>query len=392
MLPAMSGVKRGWVRRGATAALTALTGVLVLGARTVSGLPDPGARAAILHMLEQQERFLVGAGRLQHPVLGDSRPGHPRLQATIRALIALYRSDLDEVAIARALATRFERVTLAPDILLTGYHLPVLEVRDRPDAEFRHPLYRRPPDLIEVDLGQFRPELQGQSLAGRLRDGRLLPYPERQAIEDHGALAGQGLELAWARDELDLYLLQVQGSGYLRDASGRERLARFAGTNGRPYRSLGKMLVEDGLIPADQVSVPAIRETLARPGVDRHAYLGRNERFVFFEVAQGPVTGSGNMPLTPGHSIAADRRVMSPGFVALLSFVRPVPDASGSPMPGERETRLVGIQDTGAAIVGPGRADLFLGGGEPAAWLAGQLKASASLEFLLLRPEGEVSR
>ena len=389
MLPAMVGVKRGW---GEWVLAWLGTATLSLWPLAGEGAPEPGERAAILHMLQAQERYLEGPGRTQRAVLGDRQPALARMQATVRALIDLYRSDLDERAIARTIETRFERQTLTTDLLLTGYHLPVVEVRDRPDAEFRFPLFRRPPDLIEVDLGQFRPEWQGQSLSGRLRDGRLVPYPERQAIEDRGALAGQGLEFAWARDELDLYLLQVQGSGYLRDATGRERLARFAGTNGRLYRSLGKTLVEDGLIPADRVSIPAIREVLARPGVDRHAFLVRNERFVFLEPGSGAATGTGNIPLTPGYSIAADRRVTSPGFVGLLSFARPVPDASGDVRPGPLERRLVGVQDTGAAIVGPARADLFLGGGESAAWLAGQLKASASLEFLLLRPEGETSR
>ena len=388
MLPPMKGRAfrtRGWLTWGALALFLSWPG-------RAHALPDGGIRAATLRMLEAQARHLESVPRTHRFVLGDRAPGAARLLATVRALASLLRTDLDQAELDRAIEMRFERVSLSPQLMLTGYHLPLLEARDRPDDTFRYPLYARPSDLVEVDLGQHRSEWQGQTLSGRLRDGRLVPYPDRQAIEDRGALAAQGLEIAWVRDELDRYLLQVQGSGYLRDAQGRERLVRFAGTNGRAYRSLGQMLVQDGLIPPERVSVQAIREVLDRPGIDRHGYLVRNERFVFFQLSGGPATGAGNIPLTPGHSIASDLRVASAGLVGRLTFARPLPDASGSALTGSLETRFVGVQDTGAAIVGPGRADLFCGGGEDAAWLAGQLKASASLEFLLLKPEGETSR
>jgi len=229
-------------------------------------------------------------------------------------------------------------------VLLTAYYEPELEARHRRDARFRSPLYGRPPDLV---------------------DGT--PYATRGEIYG-GALAGRGLEIAWLADPIDLFFLQVQGSGRLRFEDGRRIGAHFAGTNGRPYTSVGRVMIERGLLTRDAASAADIRRVLAAmPEAERRALLATNERYVFFELADRPVRGSLGVPLTPGRSVATDPALVPAGTLAYLET------------PTYR--RFVVAQDTGAAITGA-RCDLFLGAGEQAGAVAGRTREHGWLYVL----------
>jgi membrane-bound lytic murein transglycosylase A len=273
--------------------------------------------------------------------------------------------------------------------LFTGYYEPLLDGARMADARYRYPLHKRPPDLISVDLGQFDPALDGRKIAGRVEKDRLVPYPDRAAI-DQGALAGRGLELLWVDDPVAKFVLQIQGSGQVRLTDGSITRVGYADQNGQPYRAIGKDLIEMGAIPRERMSMQAIRAWLAAHPDQAPAVMARNRSYVFFrelpELARtsGPL-GAQNVPLTPGRSLAVDRKFLPLGAPLWLEATAPYPD-------GERPLRrLLVAQDTGGAIRGPVRGDVFWGAGPEAEHVAGHMQSEGRLYILLPRQLTPVS-
>jgi membrane-bound lytic murein transglycosylase A len=267
--------------------------------------------------------------------------------------------------------------------LLTGYYEPLLHGSRAPDARYRYPLHRRPPDLVGVDLGQFDPELAGRRIAGRVEDGRLKPYADRAAI-DGGALEGRDLELLWVDDPVDRFFLEIQGSGQVRLTDGEVVRVGYADQNGRPYRAIGKDLIEAGAIPRERMSMQAIRAWLQANPDRAPGMMAKNGSYVFFRelpelaTAPGP-PGAQGAPLTPGRSLAVDRKFLPLGAPLWLDTTAPFPD-------GDRPLRrLVVAQDTGGAIRGPVRGDVFWGAGALAEHVAGHMQSPGRLFVLLPR-------
>jgi membrane-bound lytic murein transglycosylase A len=269
------------------------------------------------------------------------------------------------------------------EMLVTGYYEPVIDAAERESAEYPVPVYGLPDDLIEVPLEAFDPRQRGERLFGRLEGRRLVPYWPRAEI-DAGRLAGRGLELAWARDPVDVFFMEVQGSGTLRFADGREQRVGYAGANGRPYRSIGRLLIDEGHVAREGMSMQAIRAWLAAHPGERRRVLQHNEAVVFFRPLAGPPEGHLGRPLTPGRSIATDRRLFPPAALAFLETEQPVRTAEGG-VRWQRLARFVLNQDTGGAIRGPGRVDVFWGRGESAAFAAGMMRQPGRLYFLVPR-------
>jgi membrane-bound lytic murein transglycosylase A len=264
--------------------------------------------------------------------------------------------------------------------LVTGYYEPILQGSLEPSERFSYPVYRRPDDLITVELAEVYPELKGKRVRGRLDGRRLVPYYARNEIDKAtGPLAGQ--ELLWVDDPVGLFFLHIQGSGRIRLPDGGLAAVGYADQNGRPYTSIGRLLVERGEIPREKVSLFSIRDWLDAHPEQSAALLRSNQSYVFFELrknAEENAVGSLNVPLTPLRSIAVD-----PGNIALGSPVwldTSYPGEQGKPL-----RRLVVAQDTGGAIKGYARADLFCGHGLEAERLAGEMKQDARLFVLLPR-------
>lgn len=265
--------------------------------------------------------------------------------------------------------------------LLTGYYEPYVEVRREREEGFTQPLRRRPDDLVTVDLGRFDPSLAGRRIVGEVRDGQLDLYKDRTAIETSNA----GEIFAWGRP-IDVFFLQIQGSGRLLFDDGHEERAAFAAHNGLPYRSIGRELIQRGELEAHAASKQGIEAWLNEHGPEATAELfGVNPRYVFFqsEVMTDPELGprgSAGIPLTPMASIAVDTRVMAHGVPVWLSADLPeLPAWSG----------LVVAQDSGGAINGPLRGDFFWGWGETAERRAGTTRAQA--EWIVLLPHTVVA-
>jgi membrane-bound lytic murein transglycosylase A len=258
------------------------------------------------------------------------------------------------------LAKDFTWLRIGPDFDFTGYYEPTLRACRAPSAACSHPLYRPPEDL---------------------RAG--IPYYSRREIDREGALAGRNLEIAWVDSDIDAFFLHVQGSGRLLFPDGVVSHILYAAGNNLPYRSLGRILRERGLLAADNVNMPSIRRYLLEHPDTRAELLDANPSYVFFrEAAHGPVGAMGR-PLTPWVSVAADRRRLP--FGSLLFAVLPLPDAVGKTAVPFRGLLLP--QDAGGAITGQ-RLDLFCGAGARAAHCAGFLNARGAVHMLIRKQSG----
>jgi membrane-bound lytic murein transglycosylase A len=253
---------------------------------------------------------------------------------------------------------------------LTGYFEPVYRGSRTPDDEHAVPLHRVPDDLVTARLGDFDPELEGRRIAGRVQDGRLRPYHDRRAIRE-GALAGRGLELLWLADPVDAFFLQIQGSGRIVLPDGGIAYVGYAGQNGHAYRAIGRDLIRLGEVPRERMSMQAIRDWLADNPSRADGIMDLNRSYVFFtERDREGAIGAEGVVLTPERSIAVDRRLWHFG---LPFWIDAGPDLR----------RLTVGQDTGGAIRGPARADLFLGPGEAAGERAGRMNEPLALWLLL---------
>jgi len=273
-------------------------------------------------------------------------------------------------------------------ILLTGYYEPTLSCRVAPDGTFRFPLYRKPDDMIEIDLSQFGTGFPKDKLFGRLEGKKVVPYYSREEIDGKRLLANKNLEILWCSDLVDIYVLQVQGSGKVDLGDGNILGVLYDGQNGRPYTSIGKYLIDAGVMTRDTMSMQALREYLRSHPEKLNEVLYRNQSYVFFRLDTGPSLGNIGVPLTPGRSIATDSRLFPKGALGLITSQKPVIE-NNEIKKWVPFTRFVMNQDTGGAIKGPGRVDLFFGQGADAELTAGNLQQEGKLYFLLRRKQEE---
>jgi membrane-bound lytic murein transglycosylase A len=261
--------------------------------------------------------------------------------------------------------------------LFTGYFEPEFYGARQRGGRYQYPLYKRPKDIISVDLGMFSENLEGQLIQGRLEEKTLKPYYERSEIAE-GALQGRELELVWLSDPIDGFFIEIQGSGRIRLAGGDWMRVGYDGKNGRPYRAIGRDLIAMGEIPSDKMSMSAIRNWLSANPSRSQALMNKNPSYVFFKERHGagPI-GAAGTALTPGYSLAVD-----PRFVPLASIV--YLDASHPSEGMPRLQRLVAAEDTGSAIKGPQRGDLFWGTGKAAGENAGHMASKG--RYYLLSP------
>jgi len=258
-------------------------------------------------------------------------------------------------------------------VLFTGYYTPIFDGRLAPDAEFRWPLYKLPPDLVKDE--------EGNCLGRRTEDGSIVPYYTRAEIEA-GVL--RGLELVWLRDRFEAYICTVQGSAKLRLPDGTLYSIGYHGNNGKPYTSIGQLLVNDGLIQPEDLSLAGLIKFFRdRPDL-LDTYLPKNERYVFFRPAEGDPTGSLGVPVTPYCTLATDKAIFPRGCLTYVVTQLP------SVLPGERVRqmpfeRFLLDQDTGGGIRAPGRADVYVGVGDAAGLVAGHTFSEGRLYYIFLR-------
>ena len=267
-------------------------------------------------------------------------------------------------------------------VLFTGYFEPIYDAGLTPDEIFRYPLYKKPEDMITADLSLFNEEFKGRKIAGRIEGKKFLPYFSREQIEG-GALKGKDLELAWLKSPVDVAFLHIQGSGQLRLRDGSTLNVGYSAANGRNYQSIGRYMLNKGLLTREEMSMQAIRRYLLEHPDQVHEILNYNPSYIFFKpLSTGPV-GNIGVPLTPGRSLALDSKRFPKGALAFISCWKPTLNPRGEISEWHRFSRFVLNQDTGSAIKGPGRADIFWGNGPYAETVAGHLKHEGELYILI---------
>ena len=326
-----------------------------LAPHTTPALYDDLSRTSLKYAVRRSLTALRPRPDTESVVFGSQRLSLVHIRDSLQHFYTLLETEED---LAGAVQRDFHIYRAAAPALFTGYHEPLLRgslVRSR---RYRYPLYRLPDDLVELapasDTGERR--------VGRRVRGRFVPYFTRAEIDGQGALAKRGYEIAWLDDPVAVFFLHIQGSGQLALQDGSRLRVGYAGTNGHPYTSIGKHLKQQGKLQPGQTSSPAIQYYLYTHPGEQEAIFFQNRRYVFFRPSRGEPRGSLGSPLTAGRSIAIDPKVYPLGA---LGFIR-----TRQPRVGQHQTiawqpfsRFVLLQDTGAAISGPGRVDIFWGSG-----------------------------
>lgn len=260
--------------------------------------------------------------------------------------------------------------------LFTGYYEPLLHGSATKHGKFTVPLYSRPDDLITVNLGDFKPSLKGETIMGRVKGEKLIPYYKREEI-DKGALDSQKKEIVWVDSAVDAFFLHIQGSGQVRMENGEVWRVGYATENGQPYVAIGKELLKRNALTADNVSMQSIRQWLEGHPAEAADVMNLNTSYIFFRSLkdqEGPI-GAEGVALTPRRSMAVDRKKIPYGVPVWLD----AEDPDGQP----RIQRLMVAQDTGGAITGAVRGDFFWGAGDEAVHKAGLMKSKGYAWILL---------
>jgi membrane-bound lytic murein transglycosylase A len=353
--------------RGSAAAVTAVAAGIAAGP-TIASLPiDPAQAARALDAFRQSCPSLVR--RPDASGLTTEPDWQPACDA------AAQTDDRD----ARDFFARwFETVQVgAGTAYATGYFIPDVAASHERRPGYGVPIYGRPSDLIDVDLGQFATSLAGKKIRGRVSGTSLVPYYDRSEI-DRGAIAHSAPVIAWGADPAEVFFLQIQGSGVLRFPDGSTQRVGYDDQNGRDYTGIGKLMLDRGLIGRGEASMQGIVAWLRSHPDQGQQIMQENRSFVFFRPLSGAVVGALGLPLTAGASVAADPNFIPLGAPVFLSADRT--DATG----------IWIAQDTGGAIKGANRFDTFWGDGDAAAAIAGGMSAHGTAFELL--PKGTLAR
>jgi membrane-bound lytic murein transglycosylase A len=304
--------------------------------------------------------------------------------------LAAKRADVSDGAKARAffeenfLPLRISRLGEAEGFV-TGYYEPVIDGSRTPTDVYTVPVYRRPSNLFVRGFRQDAASLPNKGQVFRkIGRRKLVPYYDRAEIED-GAIAGRGLEICWLKSQTDLLFTQIQGSARVRLEDGSTVRINYDAHNGFPYTAVGRILIDRNIIPRDQMSMQRIRQWMDENPDGAKELRRQNRSYVFFREVQlsdkDEAVGAQGVPLTPGRSIAVDKSLHVYGTPFFIEGELPI-DSEQSKTPFRR---LMVAQDTGSAIVGPARADLYFGAGAEAGRVAGRLKNP--MRFVILVPK-----
>ncbi|MGD0024856.1 MAG: MltA domain-containing protein [Xanthobacteraceae bacterium] len=332
--------------------------------------------------------------------------------ASCRALTAKWRPSREMTAITEALKDVCERAQAAvpldedgarkffednfrplrisklgeTDGFLTGYYEPIIDGSRVPTGEFTAPLYRRPPNLVvagQRKLGDAFPS-KGVKVGRRVGRRKIVPYYDRGEIED-GALDGWHLEICWLRSQRDVLFAQIQGSARIRLEDGSVLRVNYDSHNGWPYTPIGRALIDRNIIPKDEMSMQRIREWMEANPDEAKEVRRQNKSYVFFRITdlstEDEAIGGEGVPLVPGRSIAIDRSLHDYGTPFFIEADLPIANDKAT----TKFRRLVFAQDTGSAIVGTARADIYFGAGDDAARIAGRIRNPGRFVMLLPR-------
>jgi membrane-bound lytic murein transglycosylase A len=286
---------------------------------------------------------------------------------------------------------RFYQSAVREEVLFTGYFEADLRGSLAPSEVYRYPLYRKPGDLYRVELSSFSffQKYQGlpRTLRGRLSDSHthptIVPYYTREEIDYRQKLAGKGLEIVWTDDPIDVFFLHIQGSGIVTLDNGETLRVNYDESNGHPYYAIGRWLVQQEILTLENVSMQSIREYLEKHPDEVEEIFITNPSYVFFRVTDEGPMGALGVPVTAFRSIATDRYLFPKGALCYIETQIPVFDDRDKITGWQAYSVFVLNQDTGGAIRGPGRVDLFTGYGKKSKLIAGHMKQYGTFYFLI---------
>jgi membrane-bound lytic murein transglycosylase A len=271
--------------------------------------------------------------------------------------------------------------------LFTGYYMPTIKGSYTKSADYNVPIYEVPKDLVSIDLGLFIPHLKNRKIVGRLENNKVVPYYTREQI-NKGAIKTKARVLLWMKSPIDRLFLEIQGSGIVELDDGSRIFIGYDGQNGAPYTAIAGVLIKKGVMTKDNASMQAIKRYLQENPEQMDPIINQNKSFVFFrKLNLDGALGSQGVALTPGYSLAVDRQWIPMGAPLWLSTSRP---DTANPDVNKPMQRLMVAQDTGGAIKGKIRGDVYWGGGERATLIAGHMKNPG--HYWLLLPRHAVSR
>ena len=341
----------------------------LLSVDQIPPLVDDLDRSSLKTVLQQSLAALGQKPGSQAFSFGRKQVSVGRVRNSLSAFLALLDRPGDLTLEVRR---EFDLYRATTPVLFTAYHEPELQGSFIRTERYRYPLYRRPTDLVKVDVSQFTTQRFPQDVYGRVANGGLVPYFSRAQIDGQRMLAPQHKELVWLDDPVERFFLHIQGSGKIRLPDGAWFRVGYAASNGWPYRSVGKMLLSQGKLQPGEASAQGIRRYLRQHPAEQDRILFHNRRYIFFRVVSAGPLGSLGVPLTPGRSIAVDPNWYPPGAVGFIRATRPRLQENGQ-VSWQPFSRFVALQDRGAAITGPGRADIYWGSGpQPEAGLMAQ--------------------
>lgn len=319
----------------------------------------------------------------------------PAMAVRRQDLIDRARAAINQQIVNSADARRFFEENFQPHMcvasdpagFVTGYFEPECDAALQATAAFSVPLYRRPPELVKITPDNRPATLDADLAFGRQVEGTITEFYDRQQIQS-GALAGRGLELVWLKDRVTAYFIHVQGSALLKLPDGQRRRIGYAAKSGHPYTSLGKLLCERLEVTPSEMTADRLAAWMHAHPDELDAFMAQNRSYIFFEMSQaanlaaimaeGPL-GAARIALTPGRSLAIDQTIHTYGTPIWVSTDRDLLNQ------GRDFNRLMVAEDTGSAIVGPQRGDIFVGSGDKAGYLAGQIQVKAQMFTLVPR-------
>ena len=353
-------------------------------------LVDDADRESLRQALTQSLIYLQKGSLQKTYPLGTLEISGEEIRSTLVLLLELLdsNSDSDVLSLERELKAHFNLYHLvfpkrSASLLTTGYYEATLTGSRAPSHRFPFPLYRKPDNLLTIELENFSSKYKGERLVGRLLGRKVLPYYSRREIDQEGKLTGRGLELYWTDDLLKLFFMQIQGSGRVVLEDGVSVQLQYQATNGHPYFPIGRELIRRGILRPEEVSLQRIYSYLKDHPEEQEGILNLNPSYVFFQESQGGPYGSLNVPLTPGRSVAMDLKIFPSGGLAWLTGVKPVFSPDNQILYWVPMNRWVLVQDSGGAIQGPGRLDFFWGNGDQAEMAAGHQRHGGTICFIL---------
>ena len=357
----------------------------------LKGFTDDMDSASLKRAINNQLAVMFEQDKASPVRLGNFTLTRGRLVETLQAFQKLLQKNLPQEEFNKKVSKEFLLYRVGKGkrkkMLFTGYYRPVIPASPIPTPRYRFPIYQMPEKDLQMVKKQSGIRLVG-SKSGitkirKIQSGKNWRSLTREEIDTKGALDKHGLEVAWLENELERYFLHIQGSGVLEYPNGRRQGVRYQGSNKYSYNGIGKLMIRDGVITTSEGSMQGIKKYFAQNPQNIPKYLNQNKRYIFFTLSDEGAIGSGGGELVGGRSIATDKSIYPAGGLVFIKVRQPVLDSNYKIKSWKPISRFVIDQDTGSAIRGKARADLYFGTGKEAGAKAGRYHEKGEVYYLI---------